>query len=147
MISVVIPLYNKEIIIEKSLNSVLSQDYSDFELIVVDDGSTDGSVAIVEKIFDNRIHLIRQKNSGPSKARNVGVQYAKGDWILFLDADDEMQPGALRCFSNYISKAPKADMFIGEVLFDTNGVVTNGCNYKEGYVNVDLLKKSFGLDE
>ena len=134
MISVVIPLYNKEIIIEKSLNSVLSQDYSDFELIVVDDGSTDGSVAIVEKIFDNRIHLIRQKNSGPSKARNVGVQYAKGDWILFLDADDEMQPGALRCFSNYISKVPKADMFIGEVLFDTNGVVTNGCNYKEGYV-------------
>ena len=78
MISVVIPLYNKETIIEKSLNSVLSQDYSDFELIVVDDGSTDGSVAIVEKIFDNRIHLIRQKNSGPSKARNVGVQYAKG---------------------------------------------------------------------
>lgn len=61
MISVVIPLYNKETIIEKSLNSVLSQDYSDFELIVVDDGSTDGSVAIVEKIFDNRIHLIRQK--------------------------------------------------------------------------------------
>lgn len=90
MISVVIPLYNKEPIIKKTLNSVLSQDYSDFEVVVVDDGSTDNSVAIVESIAGPRIRLIKQENGGPSKARNTGVKNAKGDWIVFLDADDEL---------------------------------------------------------
>ena len=68
MISVVIPLYNKEPIIEKTLKSVLSQDYSDFEVVVVDDGSTDNSVAIVQAIHDSRIRLIKQENGGPRRS-------------------------------------------------------------------------------
>ena len=107
MISVVIPLYNKETSIAQSLNSVLSQSYNDFEVVLVDDGSTDGSVAIVDSIDDPRIHLIRQENGGPSKARNTGVKNAKGEWILFLDADDELLPGALSHFSNLIYSHPK----------------------------------------
>ena len=95
MISVVIPLYNKEASIKQALMSVLSQSYQEFEVVIVDDGSTDNSVAKVEEIQDSRIRLIRQENGGPSKARNTGVKNAKGEWILFLDADDELLPNAI----------------------------------------------------
>ena len=98
MISIIIPLYNKEAIIKKSLESVLTQDYDDFEVIVVNDGSTDKSAEIVKAIHDTRITLIEQENGGPSKARNTGVKNAKGEWILFLDADDELLQGALSRF-------------------------------------------------
>ena len=98
MISVIIPLYNKEPIIERSLQSVLSQDYNDFEVVVVNDGSTDRSADIVRSINDPRIRLIEQENGGPSKARNTGTKNARGEWILFLDADDELLPGALKHF-------------------------------------------------
>ena len=95
LISVIIPLYNKEAIIERSVQSVLSQSFKDFELIVVDDGSTDNSAKIVENIQDERIRLFYQENGGPSKARNTGINYAQGEWVLFLDADDELLPNAL----------------------------------------------------
>ena len=135
MISVVIPLYNKEPIIKKTLNSVLSQDYSDFEVVVVDDGSTDNSVALVESIGDPRIRLIKQENGGPSKARNTGVKNAKGNWILFIDADDEMLPETLNYFSSLISKVADAKIFLGEVLFNKDGVISKANQYNEGYVN------------
>lgn len=134
MISVIIPLYNKEKIIERTIQSVLSQDYDDFELIVVNDGSTDNSAEIVRKVQDSRLRLIDQENGGPSKARNRGVCCAKGDWILFLDADDELQTDALSIFSEYILKEPKADMFIGEVRFNYNDSISYGCKYKEKWV-------------
>ena len=121
MISVVIPLYNKETSIAQSLNSVLSQSYDDFEVVLVDDGSTDGSVAVVESINDSRIHLIRQENGGPSKARNTGVKYAKGEWILFLDADDELLPGALDTFHKLSEAHPGIEMFCCSSIYKANG--------------------------
>lgn len=111
MISVIIPLYNKEPIIEKSVRSVLSQDYQDFEIIVVNDGSTDNGVGVVKKISDSRIHLITQENGGPGKARNTGVRNAQGEWIVFLDADDEFLPGALQLFSDTIGQHSDCDFF------------------------------------
>ena len=102
MISVIIPLYNKEQIIEKCIQSVLTQDYDDFEVVIVNDGSTDRSAEIVKRIDDSRIRLIEQENGGPSKARNIGVKNAKGDWIVFLDADDEFLLGALNYFRSLI---------------------------------------------
>lgn len=111
MISVVIPLYNKEAIIKKSLESVLTQDYDDFEVVVVNDGSTDKSVEIVKSIHDPRITLIEQENGGPSKARNTGVKNAKGEWILFLDADDELLPGAFNVMSKLIKENPSVEHF------------------------------------
>ena len=87
-LSIIIPLYNKEKHIKKTIDSVLNQDFSCFELIVVDDGSTDKSAEIVSQIQDNRIRLIQQSNSGVSKARNMGAQIASSSWLIFLDGDE-----------------------------------------------------------
>lgn len=111
MISVVIPLYNKEQIIEKCLHSVLSQDYDDYEVVIVNDGSTDRSADIVKGFEDSRIRYIEQKNGGPSKARNTGVNNAKGEWIVFLDADDELLPGALMYYATLIQAHNTSDFF------------------------------------
>jgi glycosyltransferase involved in cell wall biosynthesis len=117
MISVVIPLYNKELTIEKSLKTVLSQDYDDFEVVVVNDGSTDRSAEIVKGIYDSRICLIEQENGGPSKARNTGVKNAKGEWVVFLDADDELTECALKKMMLEVRKYPDAD------IVDFNGYI------------------------
>lgn len=87
-LSVIIPLYNKERTIRKTINTVLNQDYKNFELIIVDDGSKDDSIRIASTIQDKRIHIISQQNAGVSKARNNGVSKASGDYVIFLDADD-----------------------------------------------------------
>lgn len=90
--SIVIPLYNKEKYILKTIESVLKQTHQDFELIIVDDGSTDNSLNLIDAIKDKRIRIIGQENGGVSKARNTGVKMAKSEWVAFLDADDEYLP-------------------------------------------------------
>lgn len=91
MISVIIPLYNKEKYIKETIQSVLNQTYKNFELIIVNDGSTDGSLKIVDSILDERIKVIRIENGGVSNARNTGIKNAKFEWIALLDADDEWE--------------------------------------------------------
>ena len=112
-ISIVIPLYNKETSVERSVSSVLNQSFQDFELIVVDDGSTDRSAEVVEQIRDNRIRVFHQENGGPSKARNTGVLQAKGDWVLFLDADDELLLEALEHLRAKQQQYPDATIIDG----------------------------------
>lgn len=111
MISVVIPLYNKEQYILPTLHSLLEQQGVEFEVIVVDDGSTDGSVAAVERLQDKRITLVQQPNGGPSSARNTGVRHAHFDWVLYLDADDKLLPDALATFAKYIRSQQGIDCF------------------------------------
>lgn len=109
-ISVIIPLYNKEVIIERTIRSVLNQSFTNFELIIVNDGSTDNSFEIVKDIQDDRIVIINQTNGGPSKARNTGAKAAKADWIIFLDADDELLENALQIYAQLIEEHPNVDI-------------------------------------
>ena len=88
MFIVVIPLYNKELSIKNTIQSVLNQSYQNFEILIINDGSVDGSVDVVKNIKDERIRLIHQNNQGVSSARNKGIQEAKYEWIAFLDGDD-----------------------------------------------------------
>lgn len=88
MFSVVIPLYNKELSIQNTILSVLKQSYQNFEIVIINDGSTDGSVDAVKTIKDERVRLIHQENQGVSAARNRGIKEAKYKWIAFLDGDD-----------------------------------------------------------
>lgn len=87
-ISVVIPLFNKRDSIERALNSVIKQKFKPYEIIVVNDGSTDGSEEIIHSIGFDDIELVNQKNAGVSAARNTGIGLAKSKWVAFLDADD-----------------------------------------------------------
>lgn len=90
--SIIIPLYNKAAFIDYALQSILRQRHQNFEIIVVDDGSTDNGAYRVSAIQDQRIHLIQQLNAGVSCARNTGIECAKGELVCFLDADDWYHP-------------------------------------------------------
>ncbi len=122
MISVIIPLYNKEASVATALRSVLAQTYQDFEIVVVDDGSTDGSVAVVETFDDARIRLIRQQNAGVSAARNRGTAEAKGEYVSFLDADDEWTPGFLEEIQALQEAFPDCKAQATNYTFCSNGV-------------------------
>jgi glycosyltransferase involved in cell wall biosynthesis len=137
LISVVIPLYNKEQSAARAIRSVLSQCYPHFELIVVDDGSTDGSLEVAQRFSEPRMTVLTQSNKGVASARNRGISVAKGEYICFLDADDEYSPGFLDEIAKLISAKPDAALFC--------------CRYKEvdefgrPFVgNADLPETFFG---
>ena len=89
-------MYNRERFITRAINSCLKQDFKNFEVIVVDDGSTDNSVDVLKDYTDPRIKLIcHEVNRGVGPARNTGVYAASGEWVIFLDSDDELLPGSL----------------------------------------------------
>ena len=97
MISVIIPVYNGAAFVENCIRSILNQSYQDLEIIVIDDGSTDNSYQICESLAkeDGRILLIHQENSGVSAARNKGIALARGEYIMFVDSDDQLLDGAI----------------------------------------------------
>lgn len=106
MFSVIIPLYNKELSVKNTIQSVLNQSYQDFEIVIVNDGSTDNSVKEVEKLDDKRIRLIHQENQGVSAARNKGIKEARNEWVAFLDADDLWMKEHLEEYGNAIESSP-----------------------------------------
>ena len=120
MISVIIPLYNKESCIERTIKSVLNQSFRDFELVIVDDGSTDKSAEIVKSISDKRIRYAYKQNGGVSSARNYGVQIAKYDWIFFLDADDILLDNAFHSLFECVQ------------IYNNVQVVVGGCIIQNG---------------
>lgn len=117
MISVVIPLYNKESQINQTIQSVLRQSFQDFEIVVVDDGSTDNSVSEVKRFNDPRIRIISQTNAGVSAARNRGIAEAKGEFIALLDGDDEWKPDYLATQYALTEKYPECDVFATDYEF------------------------------
>lgn len=111
MISVVIPLYNKEKSILETIKSVLNQTYQDFELIVVDDGSTDKSRELVSTVKDGRLKFYSKSNGGVSSARNYGVEKCSGDFVAFLDGDDIWKENFLERINYMIDKYPGCSMY------------------------------------
>ena len=107
-VSVIMPAYNAERFIARGMASALAQSAGDLELIVVDDGSTDATAARVSACSDPRVRLIRQPNRGVSRARNRGLREATGDWVAFLDSDDEWAPDFLASMLGALSSAPHA---------------------------------------
>ncbi len=111
--SIVIPTYNRAKIISRAIQSILKQTFGEFELIIVDDGSTDGSRAVIKQINDPRISYIWQENGGVSAARNAGVKSARGKYIAFLDSDDEVLPEWLEHFADSFDASEAGVVCVG----------------------------------
>ena len=124
--SVIIPLYNKAPYVSKAIGSVLAQTFTDYELVVVDDGSRDDSAEMAAKAMDGRANcrLIRQENAGVSMARNNGVAASQGDYLCFLDADDWWEPTFLAEMSKLIAEFPEAG------IYGTNYTIVNETKHK-----------------
>jgi glycosyltransferase involved in cell wall biosynthesis len=108
-VSVIIATYNRAELLSKTIDSLLQQEFRDFELIVVDDGSTDNTPQML-KAYGDRLRVLRQDNQGPSAARNLGVRHARAPWIAFQDSDDLSQPHHLATLYGYASEHPGCGM-------------------------------------
>lgn len=106
-ITVVIPVYNAEAYLDKTIQSVLAQSYSDFEVILVNDGSQDRSVEICEQFHDPRIQILHQENQGPAAARNLGIRHAQGEYVAFLDGDDLWTEDKLARHIEHLDRNPE----------------------------------------
>ena len=140
--SVVIPLYNKAPYIKSTLTSVLSQTVQDFEIIVLDDGSTDGGADIVAAIDDPRVRLFRQANAGVSSTRNRAISMARGQWVAFLDADDWQHPHYLQSLVIAQNLHPAVDVAATQYvpLCDNTGVWPPPWQLDEALVASDSIE-------
>jgi glycosyltransferase involved in cell wall biosynthesis len=109
-VSVIIPTYNREKYIVDTINSVLNQTFSDYEIIVVDDGSTDGTERVIREQFPDKISYLSKPNGGPASARNMGMRIATGEYIAFLDSDDLWLPEKLEIQIRYMDSNPKCGL-------------------------------------
>ena len=135
LISIIVPLYNKEKCILKTLESITSQNFDDYEIVVVDDGSTDNSVTLIRGLNNDKIRLFHKENGGPASARNYGVNNANGKWGLFLDADDILEPGALKILDSLVKKEPNCEFFCcNHYIQADNSKILFSSKFKEGYV-------------
>lgn len=143
-ISVIVPVYNVKDYLEKSVGSVLKQSFTDYELILVDDGSTDGSGEIADKIKadnpDRDIKVIRQQNKGLGGARNTGIEAAVGEYLFFVDSDDTVADGCLAELDRYIKENNADIIFFDFIKVDENG---KEIYYQKSYSNDG---GSFSLD-
>ena len=143
MISVIIPLYNKEKQIANAIDSVLKQSYQDFEIVVVNDGSTDKSVDEVRNIKDNRIRLYEQSNAGVSAARNHGISEAKGEFVAFLDADDEWLPTYLAAQFRLTQQYPECSVYAVNYDFLEKGEIKHTVFHKLTIEGQDGVLKNY----
>jgi len=147
--SVIIPLYNKEKYITKTLNSVLSQTYRDFELIIINDGSSDKSIEKVREFKDSRIKIFSQNNKGVAAARNLGVNKSKGNYILFIDADDFWEKYCIAEFNKMIKRFPKAKFLsVGHRILEGGKFLSPAGSLGQsfiGYINKPIMVFANGL--
>lgn len=143
LISVIIPVYNVEEYLRECVDSVLSQTYENYEIILVDDGSTDNSGKICDEYAEknDKITVIHKENSGPSKTRNIGLKAAKGEYIYFLDSDDYLKNNAFEKLVS-VAKTEDADVvfFDGLSFADPEGAF----DVKQGYLRNNNYKTDIG---
>ncbi|MFC1514611.1 glycosyltransferase [Candidatus Omnitrophota bacterium] len=120
LFSVVIPTYNRKQFLKLAADSVLNQNFEDFELIIVDDGSDDGTKDLIQSYSDPRLSYLYQQQKGPAGARNSGIKAARADWICFLDSDDRFRREKLATTREYIEKYPDYRIFHTEELWYRN---------------------------
>ncbi|HOF18296.1 MAG TPA: glycosyltransferase [Phycisphaerae bacterium] len=127
MFTVVMPVYNHAAYVAQAVESVLAQTFGDWELYIVDDGSTDETPGIVDDLAsrDARILAIHQTNAGPAAARNAAIRQARGEWMAYLDSDDLWLPDALACYAEFIARRPDAKFLYGyRHRLDDDGTIT-----------------------
>lgn len=147
MISIIIPLYNKEKCILKTINSITEQSFKEYEIIVVDDGSTDNGVTLIESLGNDKIRIEKKENGGPSSARNFGVRHATGDWILFLDADDNLEANALSNIKGIIDRTIKCHVFcFNHYVCDDTKKYIYSKHYKDGYLRNSFYSWCIGCN-
>jgi glycosyltransferase involved in cell wall biosynthesis len=170
IVSVIIPSYNREILIQKAIDSVMKQTFQDFEILVIDDASTDNTKEIIDSLHNNKIKYFRlEKNSGQCVARNYGIRHAKGKYVAFLDSDDEWLPEKLEkqidCFSKGSDSlgAVYGRAYQKDVIRDVTSVTTDefyrgpvSDKFMDGFcpptpslfmVKTDVIKECNGFDE
>ncbi len=144
MISLILPIYNVEKYLRECLESILNQSYRDYELIIINDGSTDGSIKIIEDYIDKfkAIKIINQNNKGISETRNIGLKYAKGEYILFVDSDDFLRHDMLEKIVN-VALETNSDIIISNYYLYFNN--SNNIEYLQdmknmkSYSNIEAL--------
>jgi glycosyltransferase involved in cell wall biosynthesis len=118
--SVLLPVYNRENYVRQAVDSVLNQTFSDFELLAIDDGSTDRSAEVL-KSYGTRLKLIQQRNQGPEIARNAAAALAQGEYLVYLDSDDVFLPFALETFDEVIRAMDSPPLLLGSILYFREG--------------------------
>ena len=147
--SIIVPVYNMEEYLERCISSILNQSYSDYEVLLIDDYSSDSSLKIAQGFKDEKIKLLRNEvNSGLSVSRNVGIQNATGDYILFVDSDDYIEQDALLVLNDLISKNDNPDILYtgvieerGEDKLKKYGYVSES---DKNYTGYEFLKSELG---
>ncbi len=143
MVSVIIPVYNSEMYLQESFDSVLKQTFKNYEIIAVDDGSTDRTKEIIQQFYP-MVRYIFQGNGGAAKARNTGIREAKGDFIAFLDADDIWLPTKLQKQIDYFRQHPDVDFtFTENSLFNEKGIIVKTLRKKERLMKGDIVRNIF----
>jgi glycosyltransferase involved in cell wall biosynthesis len=122
--SIVTPVFNRQVAVRRAIDSCLAQDFSSFEVVVVDDGSSDGTAHTISQYIDPRVRLIQhESNRGMWPARHSAIRAARGDWVIFLDSDDEMLPNCLSRVHQYVAVAgDEVDRFGFQYLYDDGRV-------------------------
>ncbi len=152
LISIIVPIYNADKYLSRCVDSILEQSYSHFELLLIDDGSTDNSASICDQYAqqDARISVVHQTNAGVSQARNAGLNLAQGEYVTFIDADDTVSPTYLTDFHPYL-----ADLSIQGVILHgkgekiscqsfTSSLIAQGKTFKQAFVEAEITSNTKG---
>lgn len=142
-VSVIMPVYNGAAFVEQAVGSVFDQTLTDWELILIDDGSTDATPQIVQAFTDQRIKVVRQENAGEAHARNVGLTHASGEYIAFLDVDDAYYPNALEDLSTFLDRHPDYGVVYsnGHICNDAGDVLMSLTEIRPGIFNGNVLEQ------